>query len=389
MSALTASTSMSFANLLGDVQQYKYNPTAIQRKVLDLLGTIVDGSVELVDPTSPCIFLLEASAVNTAAAVVENEINTRKLYSRLAQTEEDLYLHLSDLDFLNRFATPTTVTLKWLFDLNDVLGRLIAEPGGVSSQMTLPRETTVSVNGLSFMHQYPVTIRRYSSGILEVSYDATWTSPLQSLQTNIIPAVVKTDATGMQWLYFETEAVQCSVQSVEYPLQSSMYFQETIQFTSAYYYTRVYRSGINGWEEIRTTHTEQVFDPFVPTMVLKVVEQSLTLSIPPVYLNTGLLDGKLRVDLYTTQGALTVDMRNFKVSSFSTVFKAIDEKRDISPYTNALLGANYLVYADTVVSGGSTALEFTPLRDRVLNHVTGPNALPITDIQLGAYASQY
>jgi len=388
MSALSATTNVTFAECLGSIRQYKYNPTLIQRKVLDLLGTVVDGSVELVDPTNPFIFLLEASAVNTAAAILETETSTRKLYPLLAQTEDDLYLHLSDVDFLNRFATPSRVTLKWLMNLNDLTNHFIAEPSNTAYQVTMPRETTVTVNGLSFMHQYPIVIRQYASGVIEVSYDATVSSPLQTLTTNIIPAVVKSDATGTQWLYFETEAIQMSVQSVEYPLQSSMYFQETVAFTGQYYYSRVYRSTLGGWEEIRTTHTDQVFDPLTPTAVLKVVDQTVTLSIPPVYLNTGLLDGKLRMDVYTTQGALTVDMRNFKVINFTTVFKAIDEKRDITAYTNALLGVNYIVYADEVVSGGSARLSFEALREQVLAHVTGANELPITNIQVTAYAQR-
>jgi hypothetical protein len=101
-----------------------------------------------------------------------------------------------------------------------------------------------------------------------------------------------------------------------------------------------------------------------------------------------MLDGKIRIDVYTTLGVLTVDMRNFKVTGFSTVFKAIDEKRDISKYTNAVIGSNYIVYADGLVSGGSNALSFEALRNQVLYNITGPNALPITDVQLGAYAQR-
>ena len=99
---------VSLSTILGDLAPYKYNPGKIIDVTLDRLSDMLNGTVDIVDPSNPFTYLLETSCLNTAFAIQEYALLTRKLYPRLANNEQDLYLHMSDFDYLGRFSEPST-----------------------------------------------------------------------------------------------------------------------------------------------------------------------------------------------------------------------------------------------------------------------------------------
>ena len=124
MSDLVPSKSITITNLLDNLESVKTNPSAIQRVVLDYLAEVVDGKVNIVDPTNPFVFLLEASSVNTAVSINQSIVNLRKQYPSLSQTEEDLYLHMSDKDYIGRFATPSGTNFTFIINLTDINNKM-------------------------------------------------------------------------------------------------------------------------------------------------------------------------------------------------------------------------------------------------------------------------
>lgn len=386
MATLNRATELPLSTLLADVQKYKYNPAGIHRVALEALATVTNNAVNLVDPTNPAILILEMSAVNAAAAVIESEINTRNMYPILAQTPDQLYRHMSDKDFLNRFAVPTKTYFTFIMNLTDVLSKMVPDPVNPGVKyVTIPRNTQFIVNETTFQMEYPVDIRQYENGVLEVSYDATYLSPLMPITTNIITHTVRTDANSVDVLSFTVDAIQVVVNSTQYILQSSTYFMESINFEHQYYYCRVYYKSNqtnSEWVEIKTTHTDQVYDPYTPTAVLTVLDQQLSVFIPPIYINSGLLDGVVRVDVYTTQGDITLDLSGYKLDAFATRLYAIDDVRDTSPATNAMTGVSYIAYSAELVTGGTDGVDFDALRYEVINNITGDQHLPITNVQL-------
>ncbi len=96
--------------LLQNAINYKSNPNLIQQNILNYLQGITNGQVDVVDPTNPFVFLLEASTVNSAAAIYEAEILSQRQYPSLARTVEDLYLHMNDTDYIDVFSAPANGT---------------------------------------------------------------------------------------------------------------------------------------------------------------------------------------------------------------------------------------------------------------------------------------
>lgn len=378
-------------NLMAKLAKYKFNPSGIQRTVLQHLEDITDGTINVVDPTNPFVFLLESSAVNTANFMVFNETNTRKQYPAAAQTPEDIYIHMSDVDFVDRFAVPATTKFSILFKKDELLEALVYDPVTNSRKLTIPRNTQFTIAETVFSMQYPVDIRQLSHGGLQIVYDTDVKSPLFDLTSNLVDWSTRTDTQNRdEWIYMEVDVHQFKIDSYIDDVTVATGFNKTLLFEDSFYYARVYNKSTltnNQWVEIATTHTDQVYDANTPTAVLKVVDDTLNVTIPQVYLNTNQIKGAIRTDIYQTKGAVNMVLQNYKESAFSTVWQNIDINDD-SVFTSVIptLRTVY-AYSSKTVNGGRDALSFEELRKRVINNSIGPQQLPITNVQLESFLS--
>lgn len=378
-------TKYNLSTLLGDVERVKHNPAAIVGSVLEYLSNVTDNKVDIVDPTNPFVMLLESSAVNTAACINESIYLLRKQYPILAQTEEDLYRHMSSKDYLDRFSTPSKATFNIVINYRSLMRNLIKVPNELYSQVTIPRNTTITVDDFVFSIQYPIHIRVYESGNIVVIYDTEITSPLQSLTTNIIQTSLVTTADGNKCLIFPVETYQFSIKTVSSAIDKSAPYSNLIPYDDKYYYCRIFykRGNIKSpWVEIETTHTEQVYNPDKVTAILQVRDKELKVSIPQIYTDKDMISGNLRIDIYTTKGDLSLNLTDYTLTSFSTKLLAIDEVRDINEYTVAMTKVEHYVYCNENITGGYNGLTFEQLKQRVINNSLGDPNIPITSIQL-------
>lgn len=382
------SGSPTIKDLMANLERVKYNPSSIQRVIYEYLDEVTDGVVNVVDPSNPFVFLLESSAVSTAAAVTECVSNLRKMYPSLAVTQDDLYYHMTDADYLNRFATPTEATMTLVILASDIQNKMAYDDVGKCHRATIPRDTQFVVDGLVFTMQYPIDIRRFETGLVQMSYDATVQSPLNSLNANIITPEIRTDASGISWLFFPIKVVQYEIKTTFVTMQKSTVFNQSLPYGDQYYYCRVfYRNARTSgrWAEIKTTHSDQVFDPLEATAVLKVYDGILNVSIPPIYLNSGLVSGEARIDVYTTRGKLAVNLSNYNVDAFKTKLTIIDQIRDTNEYSTAMGRLSFYGYSSDVITGGTDGVDFDTLRKQVVYNSLGKSQIPITNRQLESY----
>ena len=374
------------SDLKEKINDLRYNPAGIQRTSLELLERVNNASgneeLDIVDPSNPFVFLLEASAVNASANMAEAEAVARQLYPSMALNEEELYRHMSDKDYIGRFSNPARTTFKLLFEHEELVSRAVrSEVEGVR-KITIPRNTEFRVSDYVFTMEYPIEIRVMAHSGIHVVYDVSKPSPLTTVESNAV-----------QWEFVrlqERDFVQIEVPVEQFELTShfasinqSTGYVSHFRLKNHFYHCRVYRERDNGeWEEIRTTHTDQVFDPFEPTVVLKVLENHLQVTVPHVFVHGGQLDRELRIDIYTTKGPLDVLLDNYEINAFSVKWK--DANRSGLDRFEAPLSAfsTMAVYSDSAVTGGSNPLSFEELRERVIANAVGTPNLPITDVQL-------
>lgn len=376
---------MSTLSILQEaVEQARGNPAAMQRAVLDALVAASDSGDDVVDPTNPFVFLLEASVANTNGFMNQAEALTRKQYPVLAQTQEDLYRHMADVDYLGRFGNPSRTAFTLLLGKEEVFTKAVSTGVGNIRKLVIPKHTEFVAAGVRFSMQYPIEIRIMGHGGLQVVYDAEQTSPLQTLETNLVDWTI-TEIDQLEFVMIQIPVQQFRISPNYGQLNLSTGFNESFTFQNQFYYARVYVEQVDGsWKEIKTTHTEQVYDPKTLTAVLKVLDNELNVRIPVVYFTQEMAQRNIRVDVYTTRGKLDMLLGEFDISEFGATWRDLDQA-ETSKYSAPLNGFSTLaLFSDQPVRGGTNALTVEELRERVITNSAGTVNLPITSAQLQA-----
>ncbi len=374
---------MKISDRLLNIQNYVYNPGAMQRSALNILRDVTEGKVDVVDATNPFVFALETTAVNTATFIAHNEALNRKQYPAAALTYEDLYMHMSDKDYVGRFALPSRAVFTLMLNKNELLNSLVYDSLTDISKITIPKDSKFKVGDIVFTLQYPIDIKQLSHGGLQITYDTTEISPLEELQSNIIDWEEQVDPDNIYYIKLSFNLYQFNIITKYAEVTKSSGSSLSIDYNDNYYYCRVYKlNSFNNWEEVYTTHNDQIYNPNKATVILKLLDKKLNISIPNIYANNGLLLGKLRVDLYETKGNINLLMSNYRISDFSAEFSSIDEKNN-TVYSAAINDIKTMfIYSTDQTKGGRLELSFQEQTNRVINNSTGPRQIPITNIQL-------
>lgn len=354
------------------------NPSEIQRQTLSYLRRIHNEKIDFVDPSNPFMELLESAAHCTSAAISRFEVGERKLHAIQAVDPEDIYPHMTELDYVDRFAQPNDVPFIFVFDYDELERSMVDDPINGYKKITIPRDTRVKIGDLDFTLIYSVEIRLMRYGGINVVYLVDEMDPIQVLDSNQITPTYTNDKTN-RYLTIKLRLMQVKIERLIKTVTPSTtpILEKTIN--DQYFFAKVFLEDNNKtWKELRTTHSEQYFDPRVPTAVLKVVDKKVSVTIPQIYIYDETIVGKLRVDIYTTKGPLNIDLGNFSMDDFEVSFnQVIETERNV--YNQAINKLNVLkVFSDNFVVGGRDALSMSELRDRVIRHVTGPKNKPIT-----------
>lgn len=360
------------------------NNTAMQRLALNLTEELTEGRVIVYDATNPFSLLLECGATMAANALLRNEVLDARQYRLNAKTADDLYLHMSDKDYLDRFSKPSAVPFNFLMYLDELyaISVVIPDTNGVR-KLTIPKHTEIIITGYVFTFQYPIDIYLYPNGSVSVLYDTDVLSPIKPLTTNQVKWAI-TSIGAVKYLSLETDVQQMVITSKTLMVNAINGFTRDFSFQDNYYYCRAFTKSNNSsaWTEIKTTHTDQVYDVKTPTAVLKVVGNTLSVVIPQVYFTNGLISDSVRLDIYTTKGPLDINLSN--VDTTSIYARWIDhDVTSLGLYSAPLSKISAIsIYSKSTTTGGGAALTLEELRARVVDQSYGDAHTPITPKQL-------
>lgn len=364
------------------------NPALMQQLILDELAKGLDGNYDITDPTNPFIFLMESSVVNSSMALTEQEGYLSTLYPSMARDSSDLYNHMSDVDYVNRFASPAEANFDFYIPLDEIRTRAVTI-GNNLPKLTIPRFTKVSVGELTFTLQFPIEIRVKRHGGILITYDTSVTSPVKTLSTNVLDWDVVTmpnfnDLVETRFVRISVPIQQFDISSVSHILNASTHFSVDLPIRDQFYHARVFHQKSDGaWEELKTTHSEQVYDPTVPTALLKKKDSVLNVSLPTVYTyGASGMSGTIRVDIYSTKGPVHTDLGSYSADQFTWEFRDLGE--DTSATTAPLTSMSLFVLSTEMLDGGSNGKTFEELRNQVLSHTLGANDIPVSKPQLSS-----
>lgn len=374
---------MAIEDFQSKIDQFRFNPKAIYRMIINEVVERSGGSKDILDATSPFNLAIEAIAETGGAQLARTEMEMRKLYPVLAESWSDLYRHMSDVDYLDRFCTPANATIIFAFSKEEFISKAIATGVGNIRKLVIPRHTSVTVGGATFTLQYPIEIRLMGHGGIHVVYDGDIDSPLQTLTSNLVEwKEVLLNNVRMLCLYVPMD--QMLLVSHTDTLNSATPFKRTYAVSDQFYYARVFMrsSGGSSWTELLTTHSDQTFDVLKPTALLTLDESGLTVRIPPVYYARENLLDELRVDIYSSKGNLQLDLGSQDVRNYVTQWRDLDSD-DTSVYSAPLNNFSTLtIWSISNINGGTDGVDFETMRERVINNSSSGIDQPITSNQL-------
>lgn len=366
----------------------RFNPGLMQDIALNELEAQVTGagSYDVPNASMPFVFALECSTLNTAMYCSEGEALLRKLYPSMALTVDELYPHMSDDDYIGRFATPAFTTFEIYLSKHEILSKALPVGDTGMRKLVIPRFTNFKVAGQTYTMQFPIELRVMAHGGISIVYDVDTPSPIQVLESNLVDAR-ELPIKNNPLLMLRVPVGQFEIKSETETLSNAVPFDDTYTFTDQFYYARVYvRGGTGKWVEIRTTHSDQVYDPLILTAVLQVSNNKLYVRIPVIYKTQGLAQGEIRVDIYTTKGEIDIDLGSYDDSQYTMDMVTLDD--DIT-YVSPLNTFNRRqVLNPNRVTGGANAIAFDDLRASVLDGTLGASRTPITNVQLSSDLSK-
>lgn len=365
------------------------DPRAAMRVSFDLLENLTDGDVVVVDASNPFAYSLEMAAITTHYGLLQGEALGRRLYPSMAKTQEDLYLHMADVDYLDRFATPAETVIGFVMPLQEIYGKAVPIQDGTGAKaLVIPRHTSITAGNLTFTLQYPVVIKVLFNNTISISMDLTNKTPTYIPTTNIVDWS-KSQLENNDWVVIDVPVQQVKITSYVQQLTSFTGYSKTYTFDDQFYYARAYKQNADGtWAEISVTHQQQVYNPNKPTVCLKVLNNSVEMYIPQIYFQNGSVKGSVRLDIYSTKGKLNEDLSDASISTFKIKFADLDTA--LTEYSTPFSKfANISAMTRTRVTGGTAPLSFSELLTRVTSRSTITEGLPISDSQMGSMLKKY
>jgi len=364
------------------IGQARLNPSLVQDQVYEAIESATNGEIDIVDGSTPFNTLLGAGIAMHLAGMSSIESLARRQYPQLAQTYEDLYCHMANVDYLDRFCTPAETEFEFAMSRAELIQRMVDVPNTRIKQLIIPRNTSWTVNDYTFTTLYPVVARLMPYGGIEITYDNSVESPIKSLDTNLVEWYASTQDT-VDYITMVLPVLQFKLTSHSVPIAPGSTVTQKYSLTDQYFYCRVWRKLSDGtWLEVDTTHSKQVQDPNTPTALLQVTENSLSVTIPQIYITTKKITNEIRIDVYTSRGVINLDLSGFAPSNYQMEFNDPEETVEESIYS-APLGAfnDMYFYCTQKVNGGTNGLTFEQLRERVIHNANHTDN-PITDAQL-------
>lgn len=361
-----------------------YDPTSMQKYILDYLDSASSGSLSVVEPTNPFSMAIETSAVLAAAAVQETSNQLRKQYPNLATTEEELYHHISENESSYIYSVPSECKLNFFVNLLDLRMNGVQDADGTYRETIIPSGTAITVLDVTMTLLNDILVRLYNNNDVFVEQQLDSNNDIAYEDVGILDANIITDTTGnTSWIVFSTYVKQVTKKSINKSVIASTGFSQVVSLTDKFCHTVVSykKSTSSSYTVLPKMFNDEYVDPVTPGCIVKVYQSNIWYKIPDHYILEGYISGNINIDLYETKGHQYLPVHKYNVSDFSYVLGDTSKNSQAATSKNIAI----MINAGSVLEGGSNALETMELRDIIINNATGDIDLPITEKQIERY----
>lgn len=371
---------LTISELSDNLALYKNDPSLAQRVILDQISTH-----NIMNPTNPFIFLLEAAVAATAASAEDHYLTLRKQYASMAIDREDLYLHMSDAGYQDRFASPATAEFSVVIQYDSLMFIMPDNESFRFKSAIIARDTEIMIGDLRFTMENAIEIREYKNGILTASYMDDRTGVMNKIRRTEILVRHKQMKNGEDMIMFDIDIKQFTKNPHYYTREVAIPFKKEIPFNGQYLGVDVYhrKRGTLEWVQMSISHTEEIYSTDEPVMIVEVRKQFVSVSLPEIFSAiAGVVSNEIRVDVRATEGAISVDLGDYSFEAFSHRVRAIDEHLDWDSRMEAFSAASSIFVSKGMATGGRSEIGFDEMRERVIFNNVAESKIPITDVDI-------
>lgn len=362
---------------------YRNNPVGMYGEVINLVEAQSNGETQVLSASTPFALALEMMTAIGSAAMNECDNNLRKQYKSLTQNSEELYLWMSDRDYLGVFSTAAMTVYKFLIRVDTVRAKAVSlGPESNVRKLTLPKHSQFEVDNVNFCMQYPVDIIVLPHNGISVQYGESEVSPLYSTTNNQISTRF-IDRNGEVFMEISVPVIQARINTHFASLNAAISLNKNISFTDKYLHTRAYikNDSDNTWSEIRVIHNNEVYDPEVATVCLTVGDGVINAYVPQIYFENEKIKDSIRFDVYTTKGEINMVMSNYTLDAYKGTWNDLDDVVT-SKFSAPILTMAVDIYSGETVNGGTNGVDYRTLRRQVINGKRASDEIIITPTQL-------
>ena len=364
------------------------NPLDIQSEILQEFENRMDGA-SIVDANNSFTFLLETFSRIVSQAINAQDTKLNALYPRRATSTKELFNHLSDYDYEGFYSSPASLKMKLMLHRDYLVTNAKLAPGTNYKLVVIPKDTIFSVGRFKMGLYYPIHIRINDIvNSISAVYDTAEINPLHSLNSNMIQ-VTPVSYGGIDLISLEFDVFQFDKVVMTEVINASLGFIKKYKFTDKFYALRVF--DVVSGKELSYTMSDAVYDIARPTARLKVYVESneIELSIPQIYLVDGLISNQIKIELYTTQGALDVSISSIQLEDIKANF-ALSSFSNDNTYTTILRNIPTIIMTPsaTRIVGGSSGYTFEQMKNFTIYH-NGAITVPVTNLQLEQFFTDH
>jgi len=370
-----------------DIKNYLLDPNLIQKTSLDNLEKALDGNLDITDPTNPFMFLLENSA-NVAASTLQGYMALlRRVYPNLAKEPEDLFPHFNSSALANIYSSPSNAIFNLIINIENFINNSTQGKGYYLA--IIPKYSYIKVNNeYTFTLLNNVVIKYYpNSKKIICKIEGNSEIEISEKENEYLESSIFKDNNGKDWMILRIPMKQLTRFKISDNFISTMAYKKTFKIEDYFNYivVKTLNPLTNKEIKLNITHDDYNINPNIPTMIVKALQQEVTLELPVIYNLKGVVSDRFDIELFTTKGALEVPITKYDTDRFVLTIVNEEDLPDVFKISDI----NHFVTAYTDITGGKNEIDFMELKNRIIDYTTGDNKIPLTLEEIKEKASRY
>lgn len=364
-----------------DLQDLVYDPTLIQKRILDFLSQASDGNLNISNPTNPFIMGIEAISVISANSLYETKNALRSKYPSLASKADELYQHLSDKELTGIFSYPAECVILFYLNTSDVREQGYRSGYNNFTECVIPEGTEINILGVSLTLLNDIHVRLYDNSNVYAEQQLA-TNDLAYDDIGALNCWLESTSDGTSWIVIQTKIKQVTKYSTNKAVVSSEGFKDIIDINNKYCYSHVtYSNNKTNKAKVplNKCHNEEYIDPQLPSIYISVADKKILYKIPDMYLVEDVVSGTVTIDTYDTLGKIYLPINQYGFSDYEITLGDTTKSVQASCIENIAV----MCKASSILEGGVDSLTLDELRSSIINNSVFNSAQQaITDKQL-------